>query len=111
MKFRVVLIAAIALSLAACGGGGRRASNTASPAASPAAAGSPGAYGSQKGAASMGTAQPVPSMDCGGTQPVWVNERSRVFHLAGDPYYGRTKHGKYMCERDAAKAGYHPSKM
>jgi hypothetical protein len=108
---RFVLIAAIALSLVACGGGGRKPSNAATAATSPAAAGSPAAYGSQKGTAAMGTAEPVPSMNCGGTQPVWVNERSRVFHLAGDPYYGRTKRGKYMCERDAAKAGYRPSKM
>lgn len=94
-------------ALAACGGGGHKTATTAATtAASPA-----GGYTQTKGAAPIGTAEPVPaSMDCGGTQPVWVNERSRVFHLAGDPYYGRTKHGKYMCERDAAKAGYRPSK-
>jgi hypothetical protein len=94
MRFRSILIAVLVLSLTACGGGRKASTNAASPASSGA----------------MGTAEPVPAMNCGGTQPVWVNERSRVFHLPGDPYYGRTKHGKYMCERDAAKAGYHPSK-
>lgn len=105
MRIRFVLLAAAVLSLVACGGGRKAATTTSSPAASPAS------YGQAKSAGATGTAEPVPAMNCNGTQPVWVNERSRVFHLAGDPYYGRTKHGKYMCERDAAKAGYRPSKM
>lgn len=104
MRIRSILIAILVLSLTACGGGRKASTTVASPAASPAT------YGNAKTSGAMGTAEPVPVMNCGGTQPVWVNERSRVFHLAGDPYYGRTKHGKYMCERDAAKAGYHPSK-
>ncbi len=106
MKLRVVMLAALALSLVACGGGRKASTTAASPVASPASA----MYKHAKTAGVTGTAQPVPSMNCGGSEPVWVNERSHVFHLAGDPYYGRTKHGKYMCERDAAKAGYRPSK-
>jgi hypothetical protein len=106
MNFKIIFIATAIVALAACGGGRKAPANTNANAAA-----SPAAYGQSKGAAAMGTAEPVPSLNCGGTQPVWVNERSRVFHMAGDPYYGRTKHGKYMCERDAAKAGYHPSKM
>jgi hypothetical protein len=105
MKFRSFLVAVAVLSLAACGGG-KKATTAPSTGASPGTA----SYGQAKSAGAMGTAEPVPALNCGGTQPVWVNERSRVFHLAGDPYYGRTKHGKYMCERDAAKAGYRPSK-
>jgi hypothetical protein len=95
MILRRFAVLATFCALAACGGGGHKTATTAASAAP---------------SAPMGTAEPVPAMNCGGTQPVWVNERSRVFHLAGDPYYGRTKHGKYMCERDAAKAGYRPSK-
>lgn len=107
MKLRVLLLAAVVLSLVACGGGHKAATTTAaSPAASPATS----MRSHAKGAGVTGSAEPVPSMNCGGTEPVWVNERKRVFHLAGDPYYGRTKHGKYMCERDAVKAGYRPSK-
>lgn len=104
---RYLAVAAAIISLTACGGGGKK--NAAAASSSPAAAG--GYTQTKAGAAGTGAVEPVPAgMNCGGTQPVWVNERSHVFHLAGDPYYGRTKHGKYMCERDAARAGYHPSK-
>ena len=37
---------------------------------------------------------------------VWVNTDSGVYHKAGSRYYGKTKHGKYMTEEDARKAGY-----
>jgi hypothetical protein len=111
MRLRFIFLAAAVFSLVACGGG-RKASTTNGPAASPAASPATSSYGNAKSgnAGALGTAEPVPALDCGGTQPVWVNERSHVFHPAGDPYYGRTKHGKYMCERDAAKAGYRPAK-
>jgi hypothetical protein len=36
---------------------------------------------------------------------VWVNNTSRKYHMAGDRYYGKTKHGAYMCEGDAKAAG------
>lgn len=49
-------------------------------------------------------------LHCGAQPPVWVNEHTKVFHLQGDPYYGRTKFGGYMCERDAVRAGYHQAK-
>jgi len=49
------------------------------------------------------------------TQPqgpamVWVNTDTRVYHKQGTRWYGKTKHGKYMLEADAIKAGYKPAK-
>jgi hypothetical protein len=41
---------------------------------------------------------------------VWVNTETKVFHREGDKWYGNTKHGKWMTEADAVKAGYHEAK-
>ena len=42
---------------------------------------------------------------------VWVNLSSKVFHRAGDEWYGKTKRGEFMTEADALKAGYREAKM
>jgi hypothetical protein len=41
---------------------------------------------------------------------VWVNTDTGVYHKEGSHWYGKTKHGKYMLETDAIKAGYKPAK-
>ena len=43
----------------------------------------------------------------GGDARVWVNTRSNVYHCEGDRWYGKTKHGEYMTERDALAKGAH----
>jgi hypothetical protein len=40
---------------------------------------------------------------------VWVNTDAGVYHKPGTRWYGKTKHGKYMLEADAIKAGYKPA--
>jgi hypothetical protein len=45
---------------------------------------------------------------CPGDTIVWATlSRAKAFHLSGDRYYGKTRRGAYMCEKDALKAGLH----
>ena len=41
---------------------------------------------------------------------VWVNTESKAYHASDPPYYGKTKHGKYMTEEAAKAEGAHPDK-
>jgi hypothetical protein len=50
---------------------------------------------------------PIPAgLHCEGSI-VWVNTARKTYHEQGDPYFGRTKHGQYMCQAAADAAGYH----
>jgi hypothetical protein len=37
---------------------------------------------------------------------VWLNTNSGIYHLKGERWYGRTKHGAFVCEKEADAAGY-----
>jgi competence protein ComEA len=80
------------------------------PAAAPASAPAPApapkpSAASTKAASAPTTAQvpPAPGM-------VWVNLDTKIFHREGDRWYGNTKHGQFMTEADALKAGYREAK-
>jgi hypothetical protein len=45
---------------------------------------------------------------CPGDAIVWVNlGGSKAYHTSGDKYYGKTKRGAYMCQKEADQAGFH----
>jgi len=58
--------------------------------------------------ASMPVPRPSTNASAGGPGQVWVNSRSKVYHCQGDRYYGNTKRGAYMSEREAVFAGNRP---
>jgi hypothetical protein len=43
--------------------------------------------------------------NCHSDTVVWLNTNSGVYHFQGERWYGRTKHGAYVCEKDADAAG------
>jgi hypothetical protein len=47
---------------------------------------------------------------CVGGVVVWANTDSKIYHYAGSPWYGKTKKGAYMCERDTTSAGIRAAK-
>jgi hypothetical protein len=59
----------------------------------------------------MAKAAPIPKgLHCK-DEIVWVNITKKTYHEPSDPYYGRTKHGQYMCKAAAEAAGYHAAGM
>ena len=60
----------------------------------------------------MAAAAPAPSASSpnvtgGGGGQVWVNTKSGAIWQPGSRYYGKTKEGKYMTEKDALAEGDH----
>jgi hypothetical protein len=53
---------------------------------------------------------PPSGMTCPGDKVVWVNTRSHVYHFKGERYFGSTKEGKFICEREADKEGDRPTR-
>jgi hypothetical protein len=48
---------------------------------------------------------------CPSDSVVWSSmSKSKAFHTASSKYYGKTKHGAYVCQGAATAAGYHAAK-
>ena len=43
------------------------------------------------------------------TVTVWVNTNSGVYHCPGTRWYGKTKSGQFMTQREAQSKGYRPA--
>jgi hypothetical protein len=45
---------------------------------------------------------------CPGDAVVWVNlGGSKAYHISGTKFYGKTKHGAFMCQKEADQSGFH----
>lgn len=61
--------------------------------------------GGSSGGSDGGGDQQAPPANPSGM--VWVNTQTGVYHRPGSRYYGHTKQGTYMTEKDAIAKGYH----
>ena len=53
---------------------------------------------------------PVTAQNAGSaTVTVWVNTNSGVYHCPGTRWYGKTKSGQFMTQREAQSKGYRPA--
>jgi hypothetical protein len=54
-----------------------------------------------KESASPSTAAAASTISCPGDTTVWVNTRSKAYHVQSDSLFGRAKHGKFECKKAA----------
>ena len=104
----VTTVASLALAgvLFGCGGGGS-SNNSSSSSATTAPTPTSVAYAEQN-ALPLAVAAKVPSgMKCAAADVVWANMHTKAMHDPGDPYYGKTRNGVYMCRATAEAQGYH----
>ncbi len=97
---KAIMVLVLLASAAAMPAWGQTApSRPASRAAAAAAAGpASGGFSSEQAA----------KAHCPGDAIVWANlGGSKAYHLSGDRYYGKTRHGSYMCQKEADQAGFH----
>jgi hypothetical protein len=73
----------------------------------PAGASAPAAAASAPAAGQFPTEQAAKA-HCPGDTLVWVNlGASKAYHTSADRYYGKTRHGAYMCQKEAQQQGFH----
>jgi hypothetical protein len=95
--FAIAALLMFGLAASGCGGGSNSGQNAANTPAT--------AAGQAMNA--MSAQAPIPAgLQCK-TRIVWVNLSTRVYHEQGDPWYGRTHNGEYMCLAEANLKGYH----
>lgn len=54
----------------------------------------------------MFTAEDQAQAHCPRDEVVWLNLPTGIYHEKGMRWYGRTKHGAFVCRKEADAAGY-----
>lgn len=89
----------------------QKTSATATPAATGSSASSTAPSGSTAQGKPSGRGQfsteAAARRSCPSDTVVWANSSSKTLHMSGDRYYGKTKRGAFMCQRQAMQDGYH----
>ena len=57
------------------------------------------------GAQALSQSQSAAQAHCPKDTVVWLNTNSGIYHFQAERWYGRTKHGAYVCEHEADAAG------
>lgn len=100
-RVTAVLVALVIIGVAGCGKSAT--TQTGAPAAAPTAT---TVAQAEQNALPLSVAAAVPATLKCSDAIVWVNLHRHTYHESGDPYYGRTKNGQYMCLADATAKGY-----
>jgi hypothetical protein len=58
-----------------------------------------------EGGLTLYTAEQAAQQHCPDDTVVWLNLPTGIFHFQGQRWYGNTKTGEYVCEKEAEKAG------
>jgi cytoskeletal protein RodZ len=109
VAFTFVLSSAELIAQSAQSSGSDKPQSAAATSSSPTAAKPTSAASPSTTSAPTTPAKPQPPA-ANGAGVVWINTDTGVYHKQGTRWYGKTKHGKYMLETDAIKAGYKPAK-
>jgi hypothetical protein len=51
------------------------------------------------------TTEAEAQMHCPKDTVVWLNLPTKIWHYKGERWYGNTKHGAYVCQKEAAAEG------
>jgi len=64
----------------------------------------------QAGAQTLYQSQAEAETHCPTDTVVWLNTRTDVYHFQGERWYGATKEGAYVCQKEADAAGDRPTR-
>lgn len=103
----VTLVAMLVLcaTFVGCGGGSSNTNSSTSATAAPTPTSV--AYAEQNALPLTVAAKIPPGLKCATADTVWANMHTKAYHDPGDPYYGKTKNGAYMCKETAVAQGFH----